>query len=107
MMVVYPDIELQKGRCVNLARGRTDVSTVYDVDPVEAACDFALQGAEWLQVVDLDAVFNAGDNAAIINEIIRKARAKTFRLAARSALWTECASGSTQARNVSLSRLRR
>ena len=75
MMVVYPDIELQKGRCVNLARGRTDVSTVYDVDPVEAACDFALQGAEWLHVVDLDAVFNAGDNAAIINEIIRKARA--------------------------------
>ena len=74
-MIVYPDIELQKGRCVNLARGRTDVSTVYDVDPVEAACDFALQGAQWLHVVDLDAVFNVGDNAAIINEIIRKAKA--------------------------------
>ena len=74
-MIIYPDIELQKARCVNLARGRTDVSTVYEVDPVEAACDFASQGAEWLHVVDLDAVFNVGNNAAIINEIIRKAKA--------------------------------
>jgi phosphoribosylformimino-5-aminoimidazole carboxamide ribotide isomerase len=71
-MIVYPDIELQKGRCVNLRRGRAETPTIYDVDPVEAACDFARQGAEWLHVVDLDAVFNDGDNAAIIQEIIDK-----------------------------------
>jgi phosphoribosylformimino-5-aminoimidazole carboxamide ribotide isomerase len=71
-MIVYPDIELQKGRCVNLRRGRAEKPTIYDVDPVEAACDFARQGAEWLHVVDLDAVFNDGDNAAIIQEIIDK-----------------------------------
>lgn len=72
-MIIYPDIELQKGRCVNLRRGRADAPIVYDVDPVEAACDFARQGAEWLHVVDLDAVFNDGDNAAVIEAIINKA----------------------------------
>jgi phosphoribosylformimino-5-aminoimidazole carboxamide ribotide isomerase len=71
-MIIYPDIELQKGRCVNLMRGRKDTPVIYDVDPVEAALDFRSQGAEWLHVVDLDAVFNDGDNAAVIREIIRK-----------------------------------
>lgn len=71
-MIIYPDIELQKGRCVNLGRGRAEAPTIYDADPVEAACDFARQGAEWLHVVDLDAVFNDGDNAAIIRQIIDK-----------------------------------
>jgi phosphoribosylformimino-5-aminoimidazole carboxamide ribotide isomerase len=70
-MIIYPDIELQKGRCVNLVRGQRDAPVVYDVDPVEAALDFHSQGAEWLHVVDLDAVFNDGNNAAIIREIIR------------------------------------
>lgn len=69
-MIIYPDIELRKGRCVNLQRGRMDAPLVYDVDPVEAACDFARQGAEWLHVIDLDAVFNDGDNAGIIQRII-------------------------------------
>jgi len=69
-MIIYPDIELQKGRCVNLQRGRSHAPIVYDVDPVTAARGFAEQGAEWLHVVDLDAVFNEGDNAATIREII-------------------------------------
>jgi len=74
-MIIYPDIELQKGRCVNLVRGRMEAPIVYDVDPVEAACDFVRQGAEWLHVVDLDAVFNAGDNTGVIEKIIRKSGA--------------------------------
>lgn len=69
-MIVYPDIELSKGRCVNLRRGRKDDPVVYDADPLEAAKDFAAQGAEWLHLVDLDAVFNDGDNADIIQRII-------------------------------------
>lgn len=72
-MIIYPDIELQKGRCVNLRRGRAEEPVVYDIDPVEAACDFAAQGAEWIHVVDLDAVFNQGDNADVIRRIIEEA----------------------------------
>ncbi|MGI9464799.1 MAG: HisA/HisF-related TIM barrel protein, partial [Aestuariivirgaceae bacterium] len=74
-MIVYPDVELQNGRCVNLVRGQMDVPVVYDVDPVDAACDFAAQGAEWLHVVDLDAVVDQGSNADLITRIIRKAGA--------------------------------
>ena len=72
-MIVYPDIELQNGRCVNLVRGQMDEPVVYDADPVEAACEFAGKGAEWLHVVDLDAVFGQGSNADLITQIIRKA----------------------------------
>ncbi len=74
-MIVYPDIELQSGRCVNLVRGQMDVPVVYDADPLDAACEFAGQGAEWLHVVDLDAVFGQGNNADLITRIIRKAGA--------------------------------
>ena len=70
-MIIYPDLELRKGRLVNLTRNRADSPLVYDVDPVRAAHDLAAQGAQWLHVVDLDAVFNAGENNAIIREIIR------------------------------------
>jgi phosphoribosylformimino-5-aminoimidazole carboxamide ribotide isomerase len=70
-MIIYPDIELRKGRLVNLVRNRIDSPLIYDLDPVKVAHDLAAQGAEWLHVVDLDAVFNDGDNSALIKEIIR------------------------------------
>lgn len=70
-MIIYPDIEIQNGRCVNLLRGQMDQPVIYDVDPVEAARSFAEQGARRLHVVDLDAVTGAGSNAEIIKEIIR------------------------------------
>ncbi len=71
-MIVYPDIELQNGKCVNLMRGQDDDPQVYEIDPVEAAQKFVAQGAEWLHVVDLDAVFGTGGNAGVIREIIQK-----------------------------------
>ncbi len=61
-MIIYPDIELQNGKCVNLVRGQMDQPVVYDVDPLEAAKQFAAQGAEWLHVIDLDAVDEGGGN---------------------------------------------
>ena len=69
-MIIYPDLELRKGRLVNLIRNRIDSPLIYDLDPVEVAHDLASQGAQWLHVVDLDAVFNEGDNNAIIHKII-------------------------------------
>ncbi len=72
-MIIYPDLELRKGRLVNLVRNRIDSPLVYDVDPVKAAHDLAAEGAQWLHVVDLDAVFDDGHNNDIIKEIIRTA----------------------------------
>ncbi len=70
-MIIFPDIELQKGKCVNLVRGQMDQPVVYDVDPVETAKKFAAEGAEWLHVLDLDAVAQQDrTNAGLIEEII-------------------------------------
>ncbi len=70
-MIIFPDIELQNGKCVNLVRGQMDQPVVYDRDPVAAAKAFAEEGAEWLHVVDLDAVAKKEvNNAALIEEII-------------------------------------
>lgn len=71
-MIIYPDIELQDGRCVNLVRGRLEEPVVYDVDPVEAAKSFEAKGAEWLHIVDLDGVMQGGrHNADTIEAIIQ------------------------------------
>ena len=74
-MIIYPYIALRGGRCVNLVRGRIDEPVVYDFDPLEMALGLAHAGAEWLQVVDLDAVAGTGDNEALIRSIIRHANA--------------------------------
>jgi phosphoribosylformimino-5-aminoimidazole carboxamide ribotide isomerase len=71
-MIIYPDLELRKGRLVNLVGNRMDSPLVYDLDPVEASRELVAQGAEWLHVIDLDAVFNDGENTALIKEIIRR-----------------------------------
>jgi phosphoribosylformimino-5-aminoimidazole carboxamide ribotide isomerase len=74
-MIIYPYIALRGGRCVNLVRGRIDEPVVYDIDPLETAKAFAHAGAEWLHVVDLDAVARTGSNAELIRDIIRHANA--------------------------------
>jgi phosphoribosylformimino-5-aminoimidazole carboxamide ribotide isomerase len=74
-MIIYPNINLRGGRCVNLVRGRIDEPVVFDADPVETAVAYAHAGAEWLHVVDLDAVAGDGSNSEIIREIIRRGNA--------------------------------
>ncbi len=70
-MIIYPNIELQKGKCVNLFYGLMDKPTVYDIDPVVAAKKFAAEGAEWLHVVDHDAVGKLeNDNHKVVLDII-------------------------------------
>ncbi len=71
-MIIFPDIELQAGKCVNLMRGQMDQPVIYDADPIKAAQKFQEQGAEWLHVVDLDAVDRReADNTDLITEIIK------------------------------------
>jgi hypothetical protein len=72
-MILYPTIELMNGRCVSLIGGDLDNPQIWHVDPVRKAREFAAAGAEWMHVTDLDAVAGTGDNAALIEEIIRQA----------------------------------
>ncbi|MEM7427297.1 MAG: 1-(5-phosphoribosyl)-5-[(5-phosphoribosylamino)methylideneamino] imidazole-4-carboxamide isomerase [Pseudomonadota bacterium] len=70
-MIVFPDIELQNGKCVNLVRGQMDKPVVYEDDPVKTAKRFEAEGAEWLHVIDLDAVDRRDkDNTDLVTEII-------------------------------------
>ena len=74
-MVIYPYIALKGGRCVNILRGRIDESETYGVDPLETAIGFARDGAEWIHVLDLDAVSGEGSNEELIREMILKTEA--------------------------------
>ena len=71
-MIIYPTIELQKGRCVSLFRGRLEEPQIWHVDPVQKAAEFAEAGAEWIHVTDFDAVAGEDRNEELIDEIIRK-----------------------------------
>ncbi|NLY19373.1 MAG: 1-(5-phosphoribosyl)-5-[(5-phosphoribosylamino)methylideneamino]imidazole-4-carboxamide isomerase [Clostridiaceae bacterium] len=74
-MIIYPAIDILKGRCVRLLQGRFDSGTVYGDNPVEMACKWASMGAKWLHVVDLDgAKDGVSDNRKIIYEIAEKTR---------------------------------
>ena len=72
-MIVIPTIELQGGKCVSLNRGNVDQPTVWHVDVIEKARDFAAAGADWIHVTDIDAASGAGENGELIEDIVRKA----------------------------------
>ncbi|MGC9359217.1 MAG: 1-(5-phosphoribosyl)-5-[(5-phosphoribosylamino)methylideneamino]imidazole-4-carboxamide isomerase [Anaerolineae bacterium] len=61
-MIVYPAIDLRRGRCVRLAQGRADRERVYAKDPAAVARTWEEQGARWLHVVNLDGAL--GDESA-------------------------------------------
>lgn len=56
-MIVFPAIDLRRGRCVRLRQGRAEDETIYDDDPTAVAERWVRQGAEWLHVVNLDGAF--------------------------------------------------
>ena len=53
-LVVVPSIDLRGGRVVRLKQGDYGRQVTYDVDPLDTARSFAVAGAEWMHVVDLD-----------------------------------------------------
>jgi len=70
-MIIYPEIELLDGKVVMLTDGDLDKATVVDKDPVELAKTYAAAGAQWIHVIDLDAVKQGGRfNHEIILKII-------------------------------------
>lgn len=72
-MIIYPDIELHNGQCVNLKHGGIEDPRIFSIKPLAAAQEFEKSGAEWLHVVDLDGVFEKeGGNSELIRDIIRR-----------------------------------
>lgn len=85
-MMLFPAIDLRRGRCVRLEQGSVDRETLYDTDPFRVADEFARAGAQWIHVVDLDAAFGEGSNRPLIAEL---ARAVPVRIQTGGGLRTE------------------
>ncbi|NPA06289.1 MAG: 1-(5-phosphoribosyl)-5-[(5-phosphoribosylamino)methylideneamino] imidazole-4-carboxamide isomerase [Chloroflexi bacterium] len=75
MFVLYPAIDLRRGRVVRLQQGDPARETAYSSDPESVARRWLTQGAPWLHVVNLDAAFGEDDaaNRAAIQGILARA----------------------------------
>lgn len=65
-MIIFPAIDLRRGRCVRLRQGDPAAETVFGDDPVAMARHWVDQGATWLHVVNLDGAFGEGVRAETI-----------------------------------------
>ena len=68
-LVLLPAVDVAGGQAVRLVQGEAGSETGYG-DPVEAALDWARQGASWIHLVDLDAAFGRGTNTGVIQAVI-------------------------------------
>lgn len=66
---LLPAVDVQDGQAVRLVQGEAGTETSYG-SPLEAALHFQQGGAEWLHLVDLDAAFGRGSNAALLAEVV-------------------------------------
>lgn len=67
-LILLPAVDVQAGKAVQLIRGEAGTERVFG-EPLAAAERWQSEGAEWLHLVDLDAAFGRGDNAAVIAEV--------------------------------------
>ena len=71
-MIIFPAIDLRRGKCVRLQQGRAEHETIYSDDPVVVALRWQSEGASWLHLVDLDSAMSvATENRRIAKRIIR------------------------------------
>ncbi|HET8779559.1 MAG TPA: HisA/HisF-related TIM barrel protein, partial [Agromyces sp.] len=64
---LLPAVDVAGGKAVRLTKGEAGTETNYG-DPVDAAEDWAKQGAEWIHLVDLDAAFGRGSNTGVLKK---------------------------------------
>ena len=72
-LTLFPAVDVAGGKAVRLTQGVDDSATSYG-EPIDAATDWADQGAEWIHLVDLDAAFGRGNNRSLIRKVIKQVR---------------------------------
>ena len=65
---LLPAVDVSDGQAVRLVQGEAGSETGYG-DPLEAALAWQQAGAEWIHLVDLDAAFGRGSNAALLADV--------------------------------------
>lgn len=71
MIKIIPAVDISRGRCVRLTRGRIEDATVYFDDPLDAAKRWVEEGAEMLHLIDLDAAVGVGENIEEVKRVIK------------------------------------
>ncbi len=66
---LLPAVDVVDGQAVRLVQGEAGSETSYG-DPMTAAQGWVDQGAEWIHLVDLDAAFGRGSNAALLADMV-------------------------------------
>ncbi len=66
---LLPAVDVAAGQAVRLVQGEAGSETSYG-SPLQAALDWQAGGAEWIHLVDLDAAFGRGSNAALLAEVV-------------------------------------
>ncbi len=72
-LILLPAVDVADGKAVRLTQGEAGTETNYG-DPVDAALEWARQGAQWIHLVDLDAAFGRGSNAGVLRKVIKQVR---------------------------------
>jgi phosphoribosylanthranilate isomerase len=68
-LTLLPAVDVADGQAVRLVQGAAGSETAYG-DPLEAALTWQRDGADWVHLVDLDAAFGRGSNAALLAEVV-------------------------------------
>jgi phosphoribosyl isomerase A len=66
---LLPAVDVADGQAVRLVQGQAGTETRYGA-PLDAALAWQADGAEWIHLVDLDAAFGRGSNAALLAEVV-------------------------------------
>ena len=66
---LLPAVDVADGQAVRLVQGRAGSETTYGA-PIDAALAWADGGARWIHLVDLDAAFGRGSNAAMLAQVV-------------------------------------
>lgn len=66
---LLPAVDVADGRAVRLIQGKAGTETSYG-SPLAAALAWQRTGAQWIHLVDLDAAFGRGSNAAMLAEVV-------------------------------------
>jgi phosphoribosyl isomerase A len=70
-LTLLPAVDVADGQAVRLVQGAAGTETGYG-EPLEAALAWQRAGASWVHLVDLDAAFGRGSNAALLADVIRR-----------------------------------
>jgi len=68
-LTLLPAVDVAGGQAVRLVQGAAGTETAYGA-PLDAALAWQDGGAQWIHLVDLDAAFGRGSNAALLAEVV-------------------------------------